>query len=107
MRRAADFRHALKRGRRATAQTMVVHAAPGPGGVRVGLAVNRAVGGAVVRNRVKRRLRHAVRSHLPALEQTGPWDVVVRALPTAASADFDELSGDLARCLAAFESVPA
>jgi ribonuclease P protein component len=61
-----------------------VHAVTGTGSQsRVGFVVSKAVGGAVVRNRVKRRLRHLV-----ALELTGSagaHDVVVRALPAAGS----------------------
>jgi ribonuclease P protein component len=61
-----------------------VHAVTGTGSQsRVGFVVSKAVGGAVVRNRVKRRLRHLV-----ALELTGSaaaHDIVVRALPAAGS----------------------
>ena len=70
-------------GVRSGRPTLVVHAAAGHGvQSRVGLVVSKAVGGAVVRNRVKRRLRHLVADELgstPALR-----DVVVRALPAAA-----------------------
>ncbi len=72
---SSDFALALRRGRRAGTPTLVLHlahvpcAVPGTGTsaeeasrpARVGLVVGRAVGGAVVRNRVKRRLRHLVR----------------------------------------------
>ncbi len=60
------------------------------GGPRFGLIVSKAVGTAVIRHRVARRLRHicaGVRSDLPA-----EADVVIRALPgaaTATSADLD------------------
>jgi ribonuclease P protein component len=43
------------------------------------------VGNAVTRNRVRRRLRHLLAASLPAAPL--PLDVVVRALPAAASAD--------------------
>ena len=59
--------------------------------------VSRAVGGAVVRNRVRRRLRHLVRDRLVDLPSGAV--LVVRALPAAAGASYDELRGDLARCL--------
>jgi ribonuclease P protein component len=63
---------------------------------RVGFVVGRDVGGAVTRNRVRRRLRHLVRARLDEL----PAGVmVVRALPASAGADFPELRDDLARCL--------
>jgi ribonuclease P protein component len=107
LRRSADFRHALRRGRRASARTLLVHAAPGDTGVRVGFAVNRTVGNAVVRNRVRRRLREAVRTQLGSLADNGSWDIVIRANPAAAEATFDELRGDLAGCLSPLLSVVA
>ena len=60
--------------------------------------VSRAVGNAVVRNRVRRRLRHLVRDRLGCRCPAVP-SLVVRALPDAAGASYDELRGDLARCL--------
>jgi ribonuclease P protein component len=67
------------------------------GPARVGFAVSRAVGGAVVRNRVKRQLRHAMRSLLASLPSGGL--VVVRALPEAATSDYPRLADDLGRCV--------
>lgn len=83
LRAAGDFRAVFAAGVRAGSRTVVVHlkATPEPPGVtRVGFVVSKAVGNAVVRNRVKRRLRHATRN----LEVPGGADVVVRALPAAA-----------------------
>lgn len=64
---------------------------------RVGLVVGRSVGGAVVRNRVSRRLR----AHLAARLQSIPCgaDVVIRALPSAARASWQDLARDTDRCL--------
>ncbi|WP_035738801.1 ribonuclease P protein component [Glycomyces arizonensis] len=120
IRRSRDFSSALKRGRRAARGGVVVHwageAPRGEGGeaqhppsttpsdaerhdpARAGFVVSKAVGNAVVRNKVKRRLRHAV------AEQMRTWpdgaDVVVRATPKAADRDFAELSRDLAEAVA-------
>ncbi len=103
---AQDFRHAIRTGRRAGSRTLVVHlsteetdaapaaAAPVP---RVGLVVSKAVGNAVTRNRVQRRLRHLAREQLSALPGSGV--LVVRALPPAAGASSAELGADLTRCL--------
>ena len=79
---------------------MVVHVHVTDAGgdpVRVGFVVSKAVGNAVVRNRVKRRLRHLVRERLSELPGSGV--VVVRALPTAGAASASELRHDLDRCL--------
>ncbi len=64
----------------------------------VGFVVSRAVGNAVVRNRVKRRLRHLAREHVSSLP--GSCVLVVRALPAAASVSSAELGRDLGGCLA-------
>jgi ribonuclease P protein component len=60
---------------------------------RVGFVVSKAVGTAVDRHRVSRRLRHLMRDRLAALP-AGTL-VVVRALPPAADASSRELGADL------------
>jgi len=110
LRDSASFRSGVRRGRRAGSRTLVVHLlAPGPGAglplgegpepgpVRVGFVVSKAVGNAVTRNRVKRRLRHLAREHVSSLP--GSAVLVVRALPEAATASYAELGADLERCL--------
>jgi ribonuclease P protein component len=99
----AGFASAVRRGRRAGSRTLVVHleTVDGPGPVRVGFVVSKAVGTAVTRNRVKRRLRHLAREQLSSAETPFPGSavLVVRALPAAAEATYAELRSDLARCL--------
>ena len=56
---------------------------------RFGFVAGKAVGGAVVRNRAKRRLREAVRAHSPRI-QTG-WDTVWIARAPIASAQFETI----------------
>jgi ribonuclease P protein component len=65
---------------------------------RVGFVVSRAVGPAVTRNLVKRRLRHLARERVGALPPGSM--LVVRALPAAASAGHAELARELDRSLA-------
>jgi ribonuclease P protein component len=65
--------------------------------VRVGFVVGRAVGGSVVRHRVRRRLRHLCLERLSALP--AGTELVVRALPPSARATYQELGADLDRCL--------
>ncbi len=71
---------------------------PAPAPARVGFVVSRAVGPAVTRNLVKRRLRHLSRDRLHVLPPGSM--LVVRALPGAASASYEELGHELDRCLA-------
>jgi ribonuclease P protein component len=101
MRRSDEFRSAV-RGRRAASRTLVVHAATvgRDAPARVGVVVSRAVGNSVVRHRVQRRLRAAIRPLLPRL---GSDLVVLRALPAAATADFAALRADLDCCVTSIE----
>jgi ribonuclease P protein component len=63
---------------------------------RAGLVVSKKVGGAVIRNRVKRRLRHLLASELG---QANHVDVVVRAFPGADRADLQpQLASALRAC---------
>jgi len=97
------FAPTIRRGARAGSRTLVVHLA-GPDSATapatppvVGFVVSKAVGGAVVRNQVKRRLRHLARERLSSLP--GSAVLVVRALPPAATASSTELGADLDRAL--------
>jgi ribonuclease P protein component len=65
-----------------------------PASPRVGLVVGRAVGNSVVRHRVSRRLRAAAAGELHRLPPSA--DLVLRARPEAAAADFGTLRADLA-----------
>jgi ribonuclease P protein component len=64
---------------------------------RFGIATGRRLGGAVVRNRVRRRLKEALRVLAPSF-QPG-WDVLIIARPALVEADHDALVGALRRLL--------
>lgn len=124
IRSSRDFGSALKRGRRAARGGVVVHWAPAikrdrdipvdhespatPSEAaanrtaRAGFVVSKAVGNAVVRNKVKRRLRHAAAAELP--QWPAGTDVVVRATPRAAERDFAQLQRDLTEAVQAARS---
>ena len=115
LRASSDFAATFRGpgGARAGSTLIVVHAnqADARAGQppRVGFVVSKAVGGAVVRNRTKRRLRALMASRVDLL----PFgvDVVVRANPVAAQANSSslgaELDGLLARVTARLASVRA
>ena len=91
----------VRSGRRAGTRHLVVHLlgtgrAASP---RAGFVVSAKVGNAVIRHRVTRRLRPLVRQELAGLP-TGT-DLVIRALPAAATASSAELGRDLTSGLAA------
>lgn len=93
LRAAADFESAMRRGVKSGRGTVVVHLGQDLAGRKAGFIVSRAVGAAVVRNRVKRRLRAIARAELVALPEG--TRLVVRALPAAATATFDRLARDV------------
>jgi ribonuclease P protein component len=105
LKKRADFLRAQKGiRRRAAGLTLEICATPEPaardGAFRIGFTASRKVGGAVARNRAKRRLRAAARAILPhqALERT---DYVLIARPDTLTRPFAELMKDLAQSLAA------
>ena len=87
----------VRRGSKSARPTLVTHVLPPVEGEQretsVGLVVSRAVGSAVERNRTKRRLRHLMREHVPAVP--GGSRIVVRALPAAGVASSESLAADL------------
>ena len=98
-----DFAAVVRSGRRAGTRHLVVHLLGTGRAVapRAGFVVSSKVGNAVVRHRVTRRLRPLVRRELAGLPDGS--DVVVRALPAAATASSSDLERDLVRGLAAAE----
>lgn len=95
---AADFKSAMRHGSRSGRATIVVHVRQtGNAQSMAGFAVSKAVGGAVIRNRVKRRLRAIMRELLPTLPE-GTL-VVIRALPRSAEVDFARLHSDVTDAL--------
>ena len=101
MRRPEDFRRVLQAGRRAggavVAGYLLLVGSDGPvrsgDPAKVGFIVSRAVGSAVVRNRVKRRLRELMRRRVASLP--GGCLLVLRAYPAAAHARQEDLAADL------------
>jgi ribonuclease P protein component len=62
---------------------------------RCGFSVSSRVGGAVIRNRVKRRLREILRS----FPLKSGWDIVLIARPAAAKAEFSLLNSEVGKLL--------
>jgi ribonuclease P protein component len=94
--RRQDFAMAVRRGRRSSGGSVVVHLGRADAldvPPRVGFVVGRSVGSSVVRHRVQRRLRHLMRSRLTSLPAGAL--VVVRALPASAGATSAALGADL------------
>lgn len=98
----ALFDRVYKQGQRqfSTSMTVFYLRRNDEAGVRVGLTVPRALGGAVQRNRIKRRMRDAVRHNLEKL--SAPVDVVINPKKGAISVDMPKLRSEVER---AFEKI--
>jgi ribonuclease P protein component len=112
--RHSDFERVYKQGRRHFSGSLTVFYLPrsvvekgGPGskmpasGVRVGFTVGRALGGAVDRNRMKRRLREAVRLSRPT--QSPEVDVVINPKKSVLNIEFEALLNEVRRAFAVIE----
>src|SRR5215469_7018789 len=104
--RHADFQRVYKGGRRQFTGNMTVFflrrtisavdTASG-GSLRVGFTVGKALGGSVERNRLKRRMREAVRTSWPTVE--APVDVVIHPRKSVLQMPFTNVVSEVARGL--------
>jgi ribonuclease P protein component len=97
----ADFDRVYKQGRRHFSSHMTVfYSRQVEGNARVGFTVGRVLGGAVERNRIKRRLREAVR--LSRSRLNSPVDVVINPKKSVLGVEFSALLEEVGR---AFEVI--
>ncbi|HUD64885.1 MAG TPA: ribonuclease P protein component [Candidatus Sulfotelmatobacter sp.] len=115
--RHADFERVYKRGRRHFSASMTVFYLPRPEetqearrargreaatrGLRVGFTVGRALGGAVDRNRMKRRLREATRLAPPPAKVSA--DVVINPKKSFLATDFEAVLNEIRRAFVVIE----
>jgi ribonuclease P protein component len=99
LRRRAEFL-AVAAGAKVPASAFVLQARPrdDAGPARVGFTVSKKVGTAVERNRVRRRLKEAVRRSAPQAMRRG-HDYVIVGRRTALTMDFERLTGELQQSL--------
>jgi len=92
-----DFRAAVRKGRRATAEHAVFHRlrSPSADGPRFGVIVSKQVGSAVVRNRVRRRIQAVCAAAIDEIPVPPTDLIVIRALPGAGEIDWDTLRAEI------------
>lgn len=106
LRKSRDFAAARREGKSWADRRLVLVARRTEGEhSRFGFSVSKRVGNAVVRNRVKRRLKEAARVELLPHIESG-WDFVVIARKDAAVADYHRLKNSLQRLFRRADLVP-
>jgi ribonuclease P protein component len=101
--RHSDFERVYKQGRRHFAAHLTVFYLPRQQGegLRIGFTVGKMLGGAVERNRMKRRLRETVRLHWPGIPV--PVDVVINPKKSVLKVEFSELGNEISRAFAVIQ----
>jgi ribonuclease P protein component len=106
----SDFERVYKQGRRHFSSHMTVfylrqaegaspQGAVPEKGARVGFTVGKVLGGAVERNRIKRRLREAVRLRRSVLKSAGAVDVVINPKKSVLTLEFSVVLEEVGRAL--------
>jgi ribonuclease P protein component len=100
--RSADFRLVYDHGFRVSGPLFAAFCRAREGAAaelcaRLGLTVTRAVGKAVVRNRIKRRLREIFRLHRPKIAPQ--WDIVLNPRRAALEAEFAQIEREMDRVI--------
>ena len=96
--RRAEYDAVYRDARRRTSREFTVFLRPnGLALSRFGWSIKKALGGAVRRNRIRRRLREILRLHRQEIA-TG-WDIVIHPRSSAATAEFPPLAAELLKLL--------
>lgn len=97
LRERRDFAAVYRRGRRYQGALLILRAVRTDRPLsRFGFTAGKALGNAVVRNRLKRRLRESVRS----LQVAPGWDIVLNARREAGTAEYQRLQAQVSELMA-------
>ncbi|MBI2897226.1 MAG: ribonuclease P protein component [Deltaproteobacteria bacterium] len=99
LRKRCEFLEVQRHGKRLPSDAFVVLALARPGlPARVGITVSKKVGGAVVRNRIKRIVREAIRRNRALLPEG--YEIVIVARRESADLEYERAATELGRALA-------
>jgi ribonuclease P protein component len=103
--RRSEYDAVYREGRRRTSREFTVFLRPNGLDIsRFGWSIKKALGNAVRRNRIRRRLREILRLHR---QEIAPgWDVVIHPRSSAATAEFSALAQELLKAMPRRDSAP-
>jgi len=110
LRKHADYQRVYKSSRKQFSPSMAYFSsvrvpgtskAPAPAGPRVGLTAGKVLGNAVQRNRIKRRMREAVRHHVALLQSD--IDVILHPRKSVLTIEFGRLDAEVERIFASVQ----
>lgn len=101
LKKRKQFVHIAEKGQKIVSSGLILQFIENgvPGKIGLGFTVTKKIGNAVVRNRVRRRLKEVVRLGLPAFDKTG-YDFVVIGRQSTKGRPFVQLQKDFTRALA-------
>ncbi|MBQ7917189.1 MAG: ribonuclease P protein component [Clostridia bacterium] len=93
-----QFNYVYKSGEHFSGEHMVLYVVSSKTkNIKVGLAVTKKVGHAVVRNKIRRRLREIIKKQVPNLKQNN--NIIVVARDNISSASFEKLSNEFLKLI--------
>ena len=96
IRRTGEYRRVYDNGTKLHGRHLLLFVTGGEAsGIRIGITVSGKVGGAVVRNRVKRRMKEALKLELAGMTDLKPLDMVFVAKGGIKDATFEEIKKDI------------
>lgn len=93
LKRRSAFSYVYKKGEKSSARHLLLLYVKSRSGMKIGISVSKKVGGAVVRNRVKRLIREGVNQILPQIQHGHTYVIVARE--SASTADFYAITEDV------------
>ena len=93
LKRRSAFNYVYRKGEKSSARNLLLLYTKSRSGIKIGISVSKKVGGAVVRNRVKRLIREGVNNILPQIKSGYTYVIVAKS--TAAKCDYYAITEDV------------
>ena len=93
LKKEGTFKYVFNKGMRFPAKDFVLVTAPSKEGLKIGFSVSKKCGKAVIRNKIKRRLRMIITEIIPTLGNSTLY--VILAKPTIADVSYQDLEKEV------------